>query len=149
MNLVDEKELGNGAVLAIFDESKEITGDRLMVKLRFVISLPWSGWMDELLNNEEGESEAIRQELGELTFEITKERIFVDQDEKEAVIQILTDEVNSNILSYLSQQSFVEKLFKKRLLELKDRKAARPDSAILDESHEEDDGPADFSACFK
>ncbi|MDA8164136.1 MAG: hypothetical protein M0017_03765 [Desulfobacteraceae bacterium] len=151
--LIEEKELSNRMRLRLYDRSRRIAGDRWLIRLhgegRIAIG-------PELFTEAaEGDAEllaAIRERLGgELVFTLERERHFVAEEEKQEVLSELLARVQANLLAYLESPAFPAKLFRRRCQEQKarifiereqERRAAEADT-------EEDEGPADFSFCFR
>ena len=148
-NELCRKELDNGAILKVYDESKNVVGDRWMVRLRFVTILPWSSWMDDFLEAEGGDAETLQNDQGEFSFELNKERVFVEDDCKGEVVESIIAEMEVNILGYISRPSFIEKFFRKRFQEVLEQKKVSSRVSAEGIDAEEDKGPADFSECFK
>jgi len=148
MDFLDQKKLKNGVVITSYDDSKSIVGDRWMVRIRFAITVPWAQWMDDILEKEGGSPELIQNGDGDLLLELQKERIFVEEESKDVTAAEIIAEMHQNILVYLAQESFVKKFFRKSLDEAKE-KLMYAGVAESDEVEDDDDSPADFSACFR
>ena len=93
--------------------------------------------------------ECIRRQLGDKAeLEMVRERNFVDEAEKDQITAEILDTINENITGYLSAEQFAQKLFISCYNEAKaDCQLGK--SAVLDDQDEDDDGPADFSECFR
>ena len=148
--LVKEKQLSNGMRLSFFDESKIMTGDRLLVRLCCRALLPLR---DEdfavLAQDDPGLLEYLRKKSnGNLIFTTVKERLFVDEKEHQEIFAELLESLESNTLDYLASPSFPEKLLASRFEEFSREYQIKKELDMLVEE-EEDDGPADFSDCFR
>jgi len=148
MELNTPVTLANGAEVVCLDLSKKLAGDRWLVKMRCVLRVPLTGWMEAELAGGGPRGEFLRRELaGGLEFEQLYERNFVDEKERRRVMAGFLERVEANAAGYLGAEAFVRKLFFRRVDALGERwrrLAAAPPPAAVDE----DDGPADFSACF-
>lgn len=150
-NIIEERQMDNGAQLKIIDQSRKIAGDRWFVKVSCQAIVPVT---DKLYPTQEDHLllQKIKDAMGhEMTFVIDKERIFVAEEDKEEVLNLLVAQINENMLAYLQSEALPSRLFGKRYEELRKKclfQLQNP-SAEDDEEDEEDDGPADFSACFR
>ncbi|MDA8159663.1 MAG: hypothetical protein M0T76_02930 [Desulfobacteraceae bacterium] len=148
--LPTDQKLENGVTISYQDESKQLAGDRWLVRLRCRLLIPLREWMTSAVAGEDPESAFCRHKLGErLSHELVRERNFIDQEERHRVLEQLASDLEHDLLAYLATDAFVRQLFATRLTELKDdfRRSAWQGPAPA----EEDDppGPADFSACFR
>ncbi len=116
--LINTIDLENGLELKLFDNSKRLAGDRWLVSLIARIEIPTN---DPLLK-EDGSSplnfnEAISV-LGEkLLFEQKRERIYIDEKEKDEVMKGIQDSFLSTSLSYLSRSDFPKSYLLKKFYE--------------------------------
>ncbi|MFV9646152.1 MAG: hypothetical protein ACNYWU_10045 [Desulfobacterales bacterium] len=116
--LINTIDLENGLELKLFDSSRKLAGDRWLVSLIARIEIPTN---DSLLK-EDGSSllnfdEAIKV-LGEkLLFELKRERIYIDEKEKDEVLKEIQDSFLSTSLSYLSRSDFPKKYILKKFNE--------------------------------
>jgi len=139
--------MANGVVLTYEDESREIAGDRWLVRLFCSASFPLQAWMEDEINSCGAEKDFILEQLGgHICHEFAWECQFVDQAEKDEKMAALINRMD-DISVYMSSDDFAVKLFHKRVTALKSAYAQRKPST-------EDCGsccaePADFSACFK
>lgn len=147
--LVEQKRLTNGMVLSVYDRSRKVAGDRFFVKIECEIALPvHAGFFDKRNENDPELFEEIKQKIGEtILFSIPKERNFVAEPDKDSIVSEFIGQVSSNMLTYLDNSVFAQKLFEHRYEEIKKAVLAERCDNRKDEP-EEDDGPADFSACF-
>ena len=94
-------------------------------------------------------TDRIRNKLGKnINFSVFKERNFVAEAEADAAKGELIGQIYENMAEYLAKPSFPEKFFMKRYEELK-KLCLLAQHVKQPDEFEEDDGPADFSACFK
>lgn len=148
--LITQQRLPNGIVLSLYDHSHQVAGDRWMIKIECEAALPFCE--EVLLEIQEDDVElmgAIRKKLGEaLIFSVMKERNFVAEEEADAAKEELVGQVSENITEYLKKPSFPKKLFTRRYEECK-KNCLLARQVNQNEELADDDGPADFSACFK
>ena len=107
--------LKNGLDLEFIDVSRKIAGDRYQVALLTRIEVPVEeGWFSE--NNQEiPDIGDIRKKIGNrVVFEQKRERNFVDDQEKEAVIKNVIEVAEDYGMRYLGHPDFPGKLILKR-----------------------------------
>ncbi|MEW6593299.1 MAG: hypothetical protein AB1413_00345 [Thermodesulfobacteriota bacterium] len=151
MELVERRELASGMVVAIHDLSKPVAGDRWLVKIRCEATIPVpQECIDQQVEEDGSLKAAVLARLGEqLTFAVSKERNFVDDREKEAVLAGLVANVRENILAYLANPLFPARLFASHYEETRANCLVERHYQALTQTDEEDEGPADFSALFR
>ncbi len=147
MKLLEKKELGNGMTLTIEDASKRITGDRYNLKISCLISMSVKDeWFEDLPDD----IEMIKKVKGlmgkDIEYRIDKERRFVDQVDKDDLVDDLVAQINENISAYISSAHFPARLFAKRYGEEKDKLFFTVEGK--ESEVDDDEGPADFSSCF-
>jgi hypothetical protein len=143
-----EKELANGMSLDYLDESKKLAGDRWLVKLRLRLSMPLQDWMQDLLKGEDLQTTYCREALGDrLVHEVIRERNFIDEGDKEALLSEMVHSFEENIADYLQKETFVRQLFALKLTQLTEQFAQQARDVRAEE--EDTPEPADFSACFR
>ena len=105
--LRNSMELENGMRLNIYDCSKRMAGDRWLVSLIVRMEIPV---MKVLTHDGHQLPEVVNEVvnlLGEsVLFEQKRERIFVDEGQKEAILQELLDMFLSSTIGYLSDEKF-------------------------------------------
>ena len=117
-NLIKTIDLENGLKLKLFDASRKLVGDRWLVSLIARIEMPINDLLlkkdvSPLLNVDE-----IRKALGEkLLFEQKREKIFIDDKEKDEVMKGMQDLFLSSSLSYFSHSDFPQKYILKKFNE--------------------------------
>ena len=113
--LINTIDLENGLKLKLFDRSRKLAGDRWLVSFIARIEIPIK---DSLLKGD-GSSllnfdEAVKA-LGEkLLFEQKRERVYIDEKEKDEVMKKIQDSFLSTSISYLSRSDFPEKYILKK-----------------------------------
>ena len=103
-------ELSNGLKLDFYDISRKLAGDRWYVGMiaRIDIPLPNSLLTNQQLSNYSVEE--IRNALGEaVRFQQKRERHYIDEREKDALLQGLMDSFIKSTLNYFSHPDFPNK----------------------------------------
>ncbi len=116
--LIKTIDLENGLELKLLDASRKLAGDRWLVALIARIEIP----TNDLLLKEDGSPslnvDEVRKVLGEkLLFEQKREKIFIDEKEKDEVMKGIQDLFLSSSLSYFSRSDFPQKYILKRFNE--------------------------------
>ena len=116
--LINTIDLENGLELKLFDSSRKLAGDRWLVSLIARIEIPTN---DSLLKEDGSSSlnfdEAIKV-LGEkLLFEQKRERVYIDEKEKDEVLKEIQDSFLSTSLSYLSRSDLPKNYILKKFNE--------------------------------
>ena len=117
-NLIKTIDLENGLKLKLFDASRKLVGDRWLVSLIARIEMP----INELLLKKDVSTllnvDEVRKALGEkLLFEQKREKIFIDDKEKDEVMKGMQDLFLSSSLSYFSHPDFPQKYILKKFNE--------------------------------
>jgi hypothetical protein len=103
-------ELNNGLKLDFYDISRKLAGDRWYVGLIAQIDIPL---IDSLLTNQhlsQYSVEEIRNTLGEsVRFQQKRERHYIDEREKDDLLNDLMDSFIKRTLNYLSLPDFPSK----------------------------------------
>ena len=146
---VKTESLPNSIQVAFYDLSKPIAGDRWFVRICCVATLPVSEVFFEYLDEDKEILNAMKISCEDgLTMEIVKERNFVDEQIKDDVVKMFIDQITVNSLGYMGSKIFPQKLFLSKLEEFKKQYVVQKEM-LINEPLDEDDGPADFSACFR
>jgi len=116
--LIKTIDLENGLELKLYDASRKLAGDRWLVSLIARIEIP----TNELLLKKDGSPllniDEVRKALGEkLLFEQKREKIFIDEKEKDEVLKEIQDFFLSSSLSYFSHSDFPQKYVLKKFNE--------------------------------
>jgi hypothetical protein len=120
--LIKTMDLSNGMQLNFYDNSRKLAGDRWLISLIIRMEIP----VAEVSINDEGKSmesvDEIKKVLGEkVVFEQKRERIFVNESEKQAVFQELYDFFIDSVLGYLSNKAFPKRYVLKKYREKVER----------------------------
>lgn len=116
-NLIKKIDLENGLELEFYDCSKKIVGDRWQVKLLGKIEIPVKKYLQGI---DEGiDTDDVLEVLGQtVIFEKNRERNFIDDKEKEKLLNDFCESLMKNALLYLSTSNFpkqfIEKEYKKK-----------------------------------
>ena len=108
--LIKTMELSNGLKLDFYDISRKLAGDRWYVGMIARIDIPLT---DSLLTNQQLSNysvEEIRNALGEaVRFQQKRERHYIDEREKDALLHGLMDSFIKSTLNYFSHPDFPDK----------------------------------------
>ena len=90
---------------------------------------------------------------GSVKFSATKERTFIAETERAALVELMVADILTNMVTYLNRPEFPEKLFARKYAGDPVKPAPRPGITgvcrMKIRDGDDDEGPADFSACFK
>ncbi|MBW2407028.1 MAG: hypothetical protein JRF17_06640 [Deltaproteobacteria bacterium] len=121
--LIKTIELSNGLKLHFYDISRKLAGDRWYVGLIARIDIPL---IDSLLTNQHLSHysvEEIRNTLGEcVRFQQKRERHYIDEREKDGLLNDLMDSFIKRTLNYLSLPDFPGKYILKEFQTYRKRK---------------------------
>ena len=108
--LIKTMELSNGLKLDFYDISRKLAGDRWYVGMIARIDIPLT---DSLLTNQQLSNysvEEIRNALGEaVRFQQKRERHYIDERKKDALLHGLMDSFIKSTLNYFSHPDFPNK----------------------------------------
>lgn len=154
MDIIEQRRLENNMTLTVHDQSKKMAGDRWLIKIICEAKMPVdAGFFARVAEDDLALQAEVREAMaGSVTFSVTKERTFIAETERAALVERMVTEIMTNMVTYLNRPEFPDKLFARKYAELRERCAtARHYRGLQDESRDrdDDDGPADFSACFK
>ena len=103
--LMKEKDLENGLKLEFYDCSKKIAGDRWQVKLTVKVEISVKEYLQSL--DEGMDADDVLKVLGQkVIYEKNMERNFIDDREKEKLLNDIFDSSMKNSLLYLSKPNF-------------------------------------------
>ncbi|HIJ78827.1 MAG: hypothetical protein OEY01_07125 [Desulfobulbaceae bacterium] len=150
MEILASHQFENGMRFAVYNHSKKMAGDRWLVKVVCRGEIPVRDDFFAAISESDAELvSAVRLKIGDLLdFEIPKERFFIDEAEMAEVLQGMVAQVNQNMVTYLENPEFPQRLFNKRYAEI--RQACVVELGYKKIKHaEDDDTMTDFSGCFK
>lgn len=149
MEFLRDKKLKNGVHLSFYNESRPVAGDRWLVVLKIVYTLPLSEIMVMEIEKCEDSKYYLDKFSDGLSLEIERKKHFVDALLVEDTLEELMSLAELNLMEYFSRQNFADRLFLKQIDLLNKeyllQKQIQQNSALDDFVDE----PADFSACFK
>jgi len=116
--LIKTIDLENGMQLNIFDSSRKLAGDRWMVTMIARIEIPVSEVLIQDGQQSKESVNEIKKVLGEkVLFEQKRERIFVDETDKETIFEEVYDIFLNSTLTYLSNEEFPKRYVLKKYRE--------------------------------
>ena len=116
--LIETIKLKNRMQLDIFDCSRKLTGDRWLIKLVARMKIPLSELLFQNISHSGETINEIKNALGEkVFFEQKRERIFIDETEKETIFKEVYDSFMTSTLDYLANDAFPEKYVLKKFRE--------------------------------
>ena len=119
-------KLDNQSQLDLMDASQKVAADRWLVRLNIRLTVPVTALSTGAPDDAGPRLEDVRAELGErVLFEQTKERNFVDDREKDAVLNNLHDAFMATAAAYLAHPLFPQKLILKKYHESIKKKGLR------------------------
>lgn len=114
---IHEIPLDNGLCLNLYDASRRFAGDRWLVKLVARIAIPVDEFWQQT-SPDVPSAAAVKELLGRgPVFEQEKIRNFVDEQEKDEVLQSMTDEFLRHARDYLGHPEFARRYIHKRFRE--------------------------------
>ncbi len=147
--LLHARKLENGIHVSIYDMSKKLAGDRWLVKVKCEATFDLREDFLENIHDVELKSYVKQHYQQGLTHTIFKERIFIDEADKKDVRELMLCQLDENALAYMAGESFPQKFFDMKMDALKKDLAIKKEMDKVAITPDEDDEPADFSACFK
>jgi len=127
---IREIPLANNLRVNIYNASRQLVGDRWLVRLiarmRIAVDDVWDGHAAEPFSKS-----AVKEVTGEtLVFEQTKTRHFIDEAEKDDVFQSMLDDFTRHSITYLAHPEFGRRFILKRYNEAKQRQAWQQADAV-------------------
>jgi hypothetical protein len=146
-----EEEFNNRMVLGLYDHSRRIAGDRWVIRLHGEARISLNPDFFNQVPEEDPELlRVVRERLGsELIFTLGRERNFISEEEKGAVMAEMLTRIHENLMTYLKHPSFPEKLFRKQYEEQRKKALLERELSLAAQEEEEEEGPADFSFYFQ
>ncbi|MEW6258823.1 MAG: hypothetical protein AB1547_02855 [Thermodesulfobacteriota bacterium] len=113
--------LENGLILQLMDLSRRVAGDRWNVRIKATIGIRVEDVLIRI--DQQHRKEEIENVLGkEVVFEKEMIRNFIDEREKQTVVDQLCRSFLENAMTYLSRQHFAERFLFKQYRETLERK---------------------------
>ncbi|MCF8029242.1 MAG: hypothetical protein K9K81_12820 [Desulfobacteraceae bacterium] len=117
-NLIEQLRLDNQATLELYDTSRALIGDRMLVSLTARVRIPVDGLYEHRAAEKLPPADPLRALLGDpVTWENVKQRHFIDSREKSEVLERLLAEFNTHMRPYLTHPDFPVKYVQKQLRE--------------------------------
>ncbi len=116
--LIKTIDLENGMQLNIFDSSRKLAGDRWLVTMIARIEIPVAEVLIQDGQQSKESVNEIKKMLGEkVLFEQKRERIFVEETDKETIFEEVYDIFLNSTLTYLSTEEFPKRYVLKKYKE--------------------------------
>jgi hypothetical protein len=142
--------LPNGITVTFYDLSRKVAADRWLVKVKCEADFEAGEQLFASLNDAKLAVALQEDGANRMRHQLFRERNFIDAREKDAVLHDLFTKLHENAISYMGSELFLRRLFEKKVeafkLENRIQEEIRRQTALAED---DDDGPADFSACFK
>ncbi len=105
--IIEKKKLENGLILVLVDRSRKIAGDRWLVKFAAEIKIPVRDVLTGAGASSTADVDKIADLLGdEVIHTYEDERNFIDDSEKDAVLDGMLDSYLNTSFAYLSNPEF-------------------------------------------
>ena len=144
--------LPNGITVTFYDLSRKVAADRWLVKVKCEADFEVGEQLFASLNDAKLAVALQEDGANRMRHQLFRERNFIDAREKDAVLHDLFTKLHENAITYMGSELFLRRLFEKKVeafkLENRIQEEIRRQAALA-EGEDDDDGPADFSACFK
>ncbi len=114
--LIEQTSLENRAILQLYDASRIMAGDKMLVTLLVRIEIPVESLGGTKTAYGLPPAEEIRVAIGDpVAWEYRKQRMFIDIREKEEVFEKIRAEFDANMRPYLLHPDFPAGFVKKQL----------------------------------
>ncbi len=115
-------DLPNGLTVEFYDYSRKLAGDRWLVGLLVKIPMKVTRQDFEGFNEPDGLFEKFISQNGEeVSFQLKKERNFIDEKEKDEVFSQILENLKKHALSYMGHKDFSAGFKKKKIKEFEER----------------------------
>jgi len=140
-------QLANGLIVTLSDRSKPMAGDRWLVRLELSATMPIPAAYWPANQNRDLLCRIQETMRDKLTYDKLLGKHFVAADDMPLILTGFIQQAETNIIPYLANPAFPQRLFAERYKEAEAScRLNRPAPATV---VEDDDGPADFSHCFR
>ncbi len=150
--IIADKMIRDGISISFYDRSRKIAGDRWQVELVGEVEVQVSETFWAAVDESDADLlDCVRKKIGNrIHFSMSRIRNFVDQDEKQTVFDEMFRRFEENVLQYLDNPNFSQKLFVKHFNEAREKCLSKGyQTPEPDQPGDEEQGPADFSHLFK
>jgi len=121
--LIEKVKLPNGLTLELLDYSKRVAGDRWFVGLLARIPIEVDKDYLESISTQGVTYEEFIEACGKIIyFELKKERNFIDEKEKDEILNALSKRLKEHVIKYMGHPNFAKLTLKKRLKEYEERR---------------------------
>ncbi len=120
--MIEEIRLENGLRVEFYDYSRKVAGDRWLIGL--LVKIPMKVERSDFSAFEDADSlynQFLEQNGPEMSFQLQKERNFIDEREKSEVFSALLSNLKKHALSYMGHPEFSSSFKKKKIEEFKER----------------------------
>ena len=118
MDVVEEIKLANGLVAQIVDQSRLIAADTTRVAVAIVVPVPLK---EEYFDSIE-DFGLVKTAFGDpVLFSVTKERTFVDKENRESVFDEMVGDFKRDSLPYIERASFPSRFVLSKLSDIRKR----------------------------
>lgn len=118
--VVEKIDLPNNLVLEFYDYSRVVAGDRWLVGLLARIPIEISE--EDFADRPQELYKDFLKEFGTVIyFELKKERNFIDEREKDRILNQLLDDLKEYALSYMGHKSFAKGFIKRQIQDFEER----------------------------
>jgi hypothetical protein len=120
LKLVEKIDLPNNLVLEFYDYSRVVAGDRWLVGLlaRIPIEISEKDFADR---PQELYKDFLEERGTVIYFELKKERNFIDEKEKDRILNQLLNELKEYSLSYMGHKSFAKGFIRRQIQVFEER----------------------------
>lgn len=154
MEVIAQRSLENNMTLTVYNQSRKMAGDRWLVKIVGEAELPVTeAFFSRLTEVDFVLQEEVRKVMaGSVKFSVIKEKTFIAETERIALVDLMVTQILTNMVTYLNRPEFPERLFARKYEEIRMAcDTARHYRRLEDNDREGagiDEGLPDFSACF-
>ncbi len=120
--MIEEIKLDNGLRVEFYDYSRKVAGDRWLIGL--LVKVPMRvdrGDFNAFDNADELYEKFLEQNGPEVSFQLQKERNFIDEREKAEVFSSLLSNLKRHALSYMGHKAFSANFKRKKIQEFQER----------------------------
>ena len=150
VKILASEVLPNGITVTFYDLSRKVAADRWLVKVQCEADFEVGEQLFAHINDATLAAAMKEDCASRVRHNLFRERNFIDIREKDEVLHDLFTHLHENAIAYMGGELFLRRLFEKKVeafrLQYLVRQERNRQAALTDD---DDDGPADFSACFK
>ena len=120
--MIEQIDLPNGLTVQFFDYSRKVAGDRWLVGL--LVKIPIKVDPSDFSHYENGDElyqKFVDKHGHEISFQLEKERNFIDEREKDQVFAGLLETLKKHALSYMGHKGFAAGFKRNKIKEFVER----------------------------